>query len=97
MDKERKDQQVKRYRAKCRYIMLRLAAADRRKAGTCVSFEDLGVPFQDYHVMDLREKRLVALSLDNSGKPGALLRSEYSGMTLSEFNDVLNREIGKSY
>ena len=97
MDKERKDQQTKRYRAKCRYIMLRLAAADRRKAGACVSFEDLGVPFQDYHVMDLREKSLITLSLDNNGKPGALLRSEYSGMTLNEFNDVLNREIGKSY
>ena len=97
MNNERIDQQTKRYRVKCRYIMLRLAAADRRKAGACVSFEDLGVPFQDYHVMDLREKRLVTLSLDNSGKPGALLRSEYSGMTLSEFNDVLNREIGKTY
>lgn len=97
MNNERIDKQTRRYRNKCRHIMLRLAIADRRKNGTCVSFDDLGVPFQDFHIMDLRERHLVTLSVDNNGKPGVLLRTEYRSITAGEFNDVLDREIGKIY
>lgn len=77
--------------------MLRLAAADRKKHGVCVSFSDLKIPFQDYRVMDMREKRLVTLGVDDNGRPGAILRREYRDMTMKDFNEMLDREIGKTY
>lgn len=97
MNDRRIDRATRLYRVKCRNIMLRLAAVDRKRRGTCVSFDDLGLPFQDYHVMDLREKKLVTLGVDNTGKPGAMLHREYRDMAMSDFNEMLDREIGKAY
>lgn len=91
------DKATRRYRMKCRNIMLRLATADRKKQGTCVSFEDLRIPFQDYHIMDLRERHLVTLGVNNGSKPGAMLHREYRDMTMGEFSEMLDREIGKVY
>jgi hypothetical protein len=97
MNDRRIDRKTRLYRMKCRNIMLRLAAADRKKHGVCVSFEDLRIPFQDYHAMDLREKHLVTLGVDNNGRPGAILHREYRDMTMGDFNEMLDREIGKVY
>lgn len=55
------------------------------------------IPFQDYHVMDIREKHLVTLGVDYNGRPGVILHREYRNMTMGEFNEMLDREIGKTY
>ena len=53
---------------------------------TVISFEALGVSFQDARCLDLRDKGVLALSSDPHGKPGVLLKPFVANMTLTELH-----------
>lgn len=76
-------------------ILLRLAVRARKNVNPTVSFEDLRLPFQDYHCLDLREKGFVVLGTDEVGRPGVALNRMYRGLTAIEFADVVNLAVGK--
>lgn len=53
---------------------------------TAISFDKLGVRFQDARCLDLRDKGVLALSSDPDGKPGVLLKPFVANMTLTELH-----------
>lgn len=94
---ERITKDERRYRAKCRDILMRLAKLSKGRTNQCVPFAELGVKFQDYHCLDLRDKGLVHLGVDNDGHCGILLNRAYQGLSMQELAEVMNLVIGKLY
>lgn len=56
-----------------------------------IPFNELGVPFQAPIAMDLRNAGICALSQDNTGRPGLLMREIYVEMTHMEFCEALRK------
>lgn len=54
-----------------------------------ISFEELGVVFQDKNILDLRNLGICALSNDKQGKPGVMMRKEYADLNITEFQNTL--------
>ena len=94
--KQRLDKNTKKYRLKCRGIMLRLRVEASKRQNPVVSYDDLLLPFQDYHCLDLREKGLVILGTDHYGRPGVALNRIYRDLDPIAFKDVLDGCIGKA-
>lgn len=51
----------------------------------CISFEDLGVSFQNYTCLDLRDKGFVVLNSTCSGKCGVSIKRRYLLLNFQEF------------
>ena len=91
------DKKQKHYLLYCRKIMYALASKARRSCNGCVSFGDLGLPFQDFHCLDLRDRGWVALGLDENGKPGVSLSQQFKGYTPAEIAEMLNKYYSLGY
>lgn len=91
----RTDKARNKYLLKCRQIIIRCAAAARKNINPFVSFEDLHLPFQDFHCMDLREKGWLILGTDVDGKPGVALNRMYRGFDQVQLMDWLREHLGK--
>lgn len=76
---------------------MKLHAEARKRVNPHVSFDDLGVPFQDYHCMDLRESGLVSFGMDDEGKCAVALSRTYRGVDMQVLKDVMDSVIGKEY
>lgn len=95
MQKASKEQ--RHYSLVARKIIYKCAAKARTSCNGCVSFEDLGLKFQDFHCLDLREKGWVVLGLDENGKPGVSLASCYKGYAPGEISELLNKYYSLGY
>lgn len=75
------DKNKKAYIRVCRSIIHRCASKANKSINTFVSFEDLRLPFQDYHCLDLRERGWLILGVDENGKQGVSLAPCYRGLS----------------
>lgn len=85
----------KKYIHVCRSIILRCNAAVRKNINPYVSFEDLHLPFQDFHCMDLREKGWLVLGTDKDGNPGVALDRKYRGFDATQLMDWMREHLGR--
>lgn len=84
----------KKYISRCRMIIIKCSHAARKNINPVVSFEDLHLPFQDFHCMDLREKGWLVLGTDEDGKPGVALDRRYRGFDATQLMDWLREHLG---
>lgn len=95
MPKTSKQQRV--YSLTVRKIIYKCATKARQSCNGCVSYEDLGLKFQYFHCLDLRERGWVVLGLDENGKPGVSLHPHYRGYTPDEIAELLNKYYSLGY
>lgn len=83
------------YKHKYRMLALKLykLTQDKMKRGIYpgVSFDELGVPFQYYLLMDMRDKGLLNLDVTSTGKTGVTLKPQYRNMTPGEFISIFGQ------
>lgn len=53
----------------------------------CVSFEELGVPFQWCGLLDMREAGMLTMGTTDDGKSGVVLKRAYAEATVRDFNE----------
>lgn len=81
--------------ARMRSIAFRLKVLSDKKEGynKCISFESLGVKFQDSDVMSLRARGICVLSVDASGQPGVGLALQYRCMDKNDYCEAIRQMI----
>ena len=74
-------------------LRLFLLTKKRRKGDIpVISFDDLGVPFQDSDILDLRNKGLCSLGTDQYGRCGVSISPECDRMDTNEFIKLINKD-----
>lgn len=91
------DKKKRKYNLKVRSIIQKCANQARKNANPFVSFENLNVPFQDFHCLDLRDRGYVVLGLDHDGHPGVALDRKYRDFSPAEISEFLQRDYDLGY
>lgn len=59
----------------------------------CISFDELGVSFQNYTCLDLRDRGFLVLNTTDKGKCGVSLKRRYMFMTFQEFYQEVKKTL----
>lgn len=85
---------VIRFRRERRRVALDLYAKTQKRKGDyagadlpCISFEELGVPFQWCGLLDMREAGMLTMGTTNDGKSGVVLKRSYAEGTIRDFQE----------